>query len=458
MSLDELLVEWSYRTKKGYPDLGNPSDILILKEILERLELPIDVLDELEDDEPKIDDSEELKSIEDVEDEIEDQTGKDICDVNNLILSIKKLASQGRINPKNINYYQKMLQNTCTYDPVLDLLRTKGYGQKVDKKGRTSEHPIVKKYADEIKNLTLNATEAERDIYIEYISTPDKQINFEPKAVGNLYEDAMKTGIPKSIISKIMEYVTTDSGNKGVGMGEFGMSLIFKNVGDAVGPGDLSLNGETFEIKGHNATLGKRPDEINAIDVSLFAKYMFDNYQPTDEKAFLFRKEKRKTKAGKDKNVNILYYKGNEVKKSTFSTIISEVYSKTNDKQGFLNEFKEALRELDTAKKEKQSEAINEFFDDIDFSSPQGVQNGFALLNFYRYILKEEFEHFLAHDFGKQGAPGVGDYVYAKGSAREMTQALMNVATFQPISPDNLKPRIGFGKSFRENFLSELFY
>ena len=49
MTLNELLVEWSYRTEKGYPDLGNPSDILILKEILEKLELPIDsILDELE--------------------------------------------------------------------------------------------------------------------------------------------------------------------------------------------------------------------------------------------------------------------------------------------------------------------------------------------------------------------------------------------------------------------------
>jgi len=54
MTLNELLVEWSYRTEKGYPDLGNPSDILILKEILERLELPIDILDELEDDEPEV--------------------------------------------------------------------------------------------------------------------------------------------------------------------------------------------------------------------------------------------------------------------------------------------------------------------------------------------------------------------------------------------------------------------
>ena len=51
MTLNELLVEWSYRTEKGYPDMGNPSDILILKEILERLELPTDILDE---DEPKV--------------------------------------------------------------------------------------------------------------------------------------------------------------------------------------------------------------------------------------------------------------------------------------------------------------------------------------------------------------------------------------------------------------------
>ena len=42
MTLNELLVEWSYRTKKGFPDLGNPSDILILKEILESLDLPLE--------------------------------------------------------------------------------------------------------------------------------------------------------------------------------------------------------------------------------------------------------------------------------------------------------------------------------------------------------------------------------------------------------------------------------
>tara|TARA_Y100000593_G_scaffold93197_1_gene187190 strand:+ start:728 stop:1831 length:1104 start_codon:yes stop_codon:yes gene_type:complete len=66
MTLDELLLEWSYRSEKGYPDLGNPSDISLLKSILKELNIPsydiisqlkeqvsIQTDDEIEDDEPK---------------------------------------------------------------------------------------------------------------------------------------------------------------------------------------------------------------------------------------------------------------------------------------------------------------------------------------------------------------------------------------------------------------------
>ena len=43
MTLDELLLEWSYRSDKGYPRYGiSPSDISLLKEILEQLDLPTD--------------------------------------------------------------------------------------------------------------------------------------------------------------------------------------------------------------------------------------------------------------------------------------------------------------------------------------------------------------------------------------------------------------------------------
>ena len=48
MTLDELLLEWSYRSEKGYPSVDNPSDILILEKILKELDLHTDyVLDEL---------------------------------------------------------------------------------------------------------------------------------------------------------------------------------------------------------------------------------------------------------------------------------------------------------------------------------------------------------------------------------------------------------------------------
>jgi len=54
MTLNELLLEWSYRSERGYPSLGSPSDISILKEILLELNLSEqeveDVLDNLPND------------------------------------------------------------------------------------------------------------------------------------------------------------------------------------------------------------------------------------------------------------------------------------------------------------------------------------------------------------------------------------------------------------------------
>jgi len=60
MTLDELLLEWSYRSEKGYPRVGSPSDVSILKEILTELKLSEEdvssIIDELEADEPGGDD------------------------------------------------------------------------------------------------------------------------------------------------------------------------------------------------------------------------------------------------------------------------------------------------------------------------------------------------------------------------------------------------------------------
>jgi len=39
MTLDELLLEWSYRSDRGYPSVDNPSDVSVLKSILQELNL-----------------------------------------------------------------------------------------------------------------------------------------------------------------------------------------------------------------------------------------------------------------------------------------------------------------------------------------------------------------------------------------------------------------------------------
>ena len=50
MTLDELLLEWSYRSEKGYPSLDSPSDISVLKQILEKLKIPSnEIIDNIEE-------------------------------------------------------------------------------------------------------------------------------------------------------------------------------------------------------------------------------------------------------------------------------------------------------------------------------------------------------------------------------------------------------------------------
>ena len=96
------------------------------------------------------------------------------------------------------------------------------------------------------------------------------------------------------------------------------------------------------------------------------------------------------------------------------------------------------------------AEAVEQFWTEMKFTTPKEVQDSIALLNFYRYILKEKFTKFLAHDIGADGK-GIGNYVYAEGNAMEMTLELIKAgATFQPINPQLMKPRIGFGGSFKE--------
>ena len=260
MTLDELLLEWSYRTNKGYPCLDNPSDITILKNLLEKLDLPAEaILDELEgndlevpgttgmedspvekEKETKLQKSKQksLDSIEDDDTVSPSYTKKDLMD----------LIKNATLDTKQIKKLYHRLSNFSSYRPILKSLRASKY-----------KEIIVKKYSREIQSIIEDLDPKENSQFIEYLGNPEKQLDFPTKTQGNLFNIAPADKIPDSVLKKIIAHTTQDEGKKGVGMGELGMALIFKNITDSRGKGDLALNGEEFEIKGNGATLGEKP-------------------------------------------------------------------------------------------------------------------------------------------------------------------------------------------------------
>ena len=109
---------------------------------------------------------------------------------------------------------------------------------------------ILKKFSKEIQDLIEDLPKNEVDNFIEYLQNADNKINFPTNSTGNLFKTLAKTGVPDEVVSKIIYHTSQDEGKRGVGMGEVGMSLLFKNVGSSTsGKGDLSIDGEEFEIK-----------------------------------------------------------------------------------------------------------------------------------------------------------------------------------------------------------------
>ena len=424
MTLDELLLEWSYRTNKGYPCLDNPSDITILKNLLEKLDLPAEaILDELEgndlevpgttgmedspvekEKETKLQKSKQksLDSIEDDDTVSPSYTKKDLMD----------LIKNATLDTKQIKKLYHRLSNFSSYRPILKSLRASNY-----------KEIIVKKYSREIQSIIEDLDPKENSQFIEYLGNPEKQLDFPTKTQGNLFNIAPADKIPDSVLKKIIAHTTQDEGKKGVGMGELGMALIFKNITDSRGKGDLALNGEEFEIKGNGATLGEKPAAF-PVDMA--------KLEP-----FGIKLVGTKYEIGEGEDMEIV------PNKNKFALALSLTHKNTEDKKGFESALKDTLTN-DVG----HGEAVNALFDKISFDDPQTIQQEIALMNLYRYVNKEQFKHFLAHDFGVSG--GSGRYIYAGGSPEEIVNSLRGLAKFDKLSWNDWRPRIGFKTSYLE--------
>ena len=248
------------------------------------------------------------------------------------------------------------------------------------------------------------------------------------------------------LLDKIMKHTTQDSGKKSVGMGEIALSLIFKNVGAALKKGDLSLNNEEFEIKGEGATLGARPDTVNKLGLDNIARFV--KYENNGESGLTWKKGK--TSTGKSKTD--LIFKGDKILKTSFAGALATIYNEADNKDEFKEAFKQDLKDIDQVEKNMMTEAVDDAFDYIKWEDGEvGINRGVAIINAYRYMLVEGFEHFLAHDFGADGSDK-GDYIYASGDPKTIIDTLIKAgARFERISPGVMKPRIGFRASYVED-------
>ena len=363
-ALERYINRVAYKFDKGYPDVNDPKDMEMLMEMVSAI--------------------------------IKEEEEKSKITKNDLISLIKNLD----LDDDQILKLFNRTKNFTTYRPIKKTLDRKQY------------NPIIlKKFSKEIQDLIEDIPKKEVDDFIDYLNNPDKKIDFPSNTKGNLFKALGKTGVPDEVINKIIYHTSQDEGKRGVGMGEVGMSLLFKNVGaSTAGKGDLSIDGEEFEIKGQGATLGEKPSNLSGVINNKLGPFGIE------------------VKGGNEG----IEFGGKKYKMKGFTQALSDAYKATDNKTEFKQVFGDIL-----ANDNKLGDSVNVLLNNIDFTSPESIQTNVALMNFIRYSGKEGFNHFLAHDFGVSG-PNTGEYLYVKGSPEEMANQLKSAgAKFEYLTPNN---------------------
>jgi len=419
VNIDALLSEWAYRCEKGYPDMDSPSDLRVLKTILKEqgIKLPEQQLSLFSDN--------EMANM------IQKDTGIDVYDIepdNKAELKAlfgkmspelkKRLAID---TPPELERALNKILNLRTTGIVLKILQSKEYHDK-----------IIAPWSDQLSNLIEDVDDKEREKFLNYLKNEESQATFPTKRFGNFEDILLATNVSNSITNKIIEFTAQDEKKLGVGMGEVALAMFFKDISSPKKKGDLSINGEEFEIKGHPATLGDKPAGFEAKDLEKLQKLGISRVEKTV-----------KTKSGKPKPGTFIEKEdGTLLAPGKFIPELVDNYKKSSNKEEFKNTFKEIL--IKDAKLGEES--VNARFDKIDFEDPESFQREIPLMNFIRYASKEGFTHFLAHDYGAS-APSVGEYVYVSGTPEEMANQLrdsLDPNHFQPIGLNNLRPRIRY--------------
>jgi hypothetical protein len=210
--IDLLVAEWAYRCKKGYPDIKNKEDKMVLDTIMKEWTLQEQ---EEKPQEDKITVDEIIKLLQ--------EKGKDLSPE-----FLKKLYVQVKTKGRG---YGTVIRGIIE-KKALEAVQSNIFHAIGDSLG---EQEFLEFYNDSNRHLTLKDLEKGGNIF-------------------NIVKS--KTSLPKDFLQNLYD-ITLLEGGKGVGKAEVLFALLGAE-GRSLNVGDVSIEGSTIEVKADKGRLGKR--------------------------------------------------------------------------------------------------------------------------------------------------------------------------------------------------------
>ena len=218
---DKLVTEWAFRCKKGYPDMNNPDDMKILKEIYSEYGIV------MEEEKPE-----------------EEEVSVSVDDIKKILGNIQN--DQDAI--AYIYRYIKGRSRNTELQTVLD---------KANINAKTLSGVNAPKAIFDIL-----AHNSDLENFVNYVKSKEHLNYASLKKEGNLINKLAATGISKKSIEELIGLGGSEGG-RGVGKGEIALALLVDDLKMRDSSGDLDWNGNYVEVKGSGGRMGGRDAKIS---------------------------------------------------------------------------------------------------------------------------------------------------------------------------------------------------
>jgi hypothetical protein len=218
--IDKLVTEWAYRCKKGYPDMNNPDDLKILKEIYSEYGIVFEAEKSKEEVEYSADDL--IKLLQDRKSELDSAFIQKMY--HTVVSKGKKLGTQ-----------------------IMQMLKTKE----------------LQSSANEIFSIVHQYPGLEQELS-NFLQHPERQLTIAQLQAGtDLVGTVQKaTNLPAEFISTMLKAGRASEGGKGVGEGEALLALTGKG-GKKLKIGDVEIEGKELEVKAQGGRLIGRTESLS---------------------------------------------------------------------------------------------------------------------------------------------------------------------------------------------------